>query len=385
MSARWLVLAHEATNSGAPRMLLEVLRAVRAAQGAGWTCDILLDRGGPLVTELAALGPVHRLSHPLAEGPGLVAKAMRGLVDRPWLKPRRLRARALDWTARGGGLIYSNTATNGRLLAALPAGAGPVVTQVHELGYSLQRFNRPKDLAVTLARTDLFLAVSSAVMADLGELGVPAAKCMLLPNFLPALPSLPSRAAAREEVGRRLGLAPGARLVTGCGHIDPIKGTDLFVAMATLLARDGGPPVAFAWLGGTADHGFTARVRTAAGLSVHFVGEVAEPSLYFAASEVVVVTSRVESFSRVALEAAALGRPVLAFAAARGPADLLPAECLISELSELAMAPAVRALLDAPEQAQRLGAVLRQRVAENFLVSRWIGPLLARLSTISHD
>lgn len=385
MSARWLVLAHEATNSGAPRMLLEVLRGVRAARGADWTCEILLDRGGPLVSALAALGPVHRLSHPLAEGQGLVAKAVRGLVDRRWLKPRRLQARVRDWSAAGGDLIFSNTATNGRLLAGLPAGAGPVVTQVHELAYSLRRFNRPQDLTTTLARTDLFLAVSSAVMADLGELGVPARKCMLLPNFLPALPPLPVRAAARAEVARRLGLAPDVRLVTGCGHIDPLKGTDLFVEVAARVKAGGGPPVAFAWLGGVIDRDFAARVQAAAGGAMFFVGEVVDTEIYFAASDVVAVTSRVESFSRVALEAGALGRPVLAFSAARGPADLLPSEALVPELGAAAMASAVTGLLADQEQAQRLGAALRQRVADDFLADRWIGPLLVRLREVRHE
>lgn len=383
MSAPWLVLAHEATNSGAPRMLLEVMRGVRAAEGPDWSCEILLDRGGPLVAEMAAVGPVHRLSHPAAEGPGLAAKVVRGLLDRPWLKPRRLRARVRDWRARGGRVIYSNTATNGRLLAALPADAGLVITHVHELAYGLLRFNRPQDLAVTLARTDLFLAVSSAVMADLRELGVPEEKCLLLPNFLAALPVLPDRAAARAEVGRRLGLAPAARLVTGCGHIDPLKGTDLFVEMAHRLLAHGGPPVTFAWLGGTIDRDFAASVQRAAGAAVHFTGEVTDPELTFSASEIVVVTSRVESFSRVALEAGALGRPVLAFAAARGPADLLTAAELVPELGAEAMAAAVGRWLAAPGQAEAAGAALRERVAGHFLAERWIGELLARIAEVS--
>jgi hypothetical protein len=198
MTDRWLVLAHEATNSGAPRMLLEVLRGVRAARGLDWRCDILLDHGGPLAEELAMLGPVQRLTPPWAEGMAPLARSLRTLVDRPWLKPRRLRRAVRTWQAQGGGVIYSNTATNGRLLAGLPASAGPVVTHVHELEYSLQRFNRPQDLAATLARTSLFLAVSTAVAADLRTRGVPAERVKVVPNFLPALPALPDAAAAQD-------------------------------------------------------------------------------------------------------------------------------------------------------------------------------------------
>jgi glycosyltransferase involved in cell wall biosynthesis len=115
---------------------------------------------------------------------------------------------------------------------------------------------------------------------------------------------------------------------------------------------------------------------------MHFTGEVPDPALYFAASEVVAVTSRVESFSRVALEAAALGRPVLAYAAARGPADLLPPEALITKLDAAAMAAAVTGVLADPEGSRRRGEALRRRVAVGFLAEQWIGRLLAAVAEV---
>ncbi len=382
MTDRWLVLAHEATNSGAPRMLLEVLRGVRAARGPDWRCEILLDHGGPLAEELATLGPVQRLTPGWAEGMDPLARSVRFLVDRPWLKPRRLRRAVRNWKAQGGGVIYSNTATNGRLLAELPAAAGPVITHVHELEYSLQRFNRPQDLAATLDRTNLFLAVSTAVAADLRARGVSAERVLVVPNFLPELPAWPDVVAAHAEVCRRLQLAPETRLITGCGHIDPLKGTDLFVDAVKQVAASTNEPVAGVWLGGDIDRHFAQRVRSAAGGCMHFIGEVPDAALYFAASEVVAVTSRVESFSRVALEAAALGRPVLAYAAARGPADLLPAEALISELSAEAMATAVARVLADPAGARRQGESLRRCVAGGFLAKHWIGRLLDAVAEV---
>jgi glycosyltransferase involved in cell wall biosynthesis len=384
MTDRWLILAHEATNSGAPRMLLEVLRGVQAARGPDWGCDILLDRGGPLLGAFADIGRVHRLSHPWAEGRGVVARGMRVLIDRPWLKPRRLRQRVRAWQAQGGRLIFSNTATNGRLLAALPPDAGCVVTYVHELAYGLHRFNRPQDLATTLARTNLFLAVSAAVAADLEALGVPTKCVKIVPNFLPALPALPEAAAAHAEICRRLQLAPATRLVIGCGHLDPLKGTDLFVEMAGLIAAQTAGPVACVWVGGDVDRQFARRVRKAAGKHMHFTGEAADAGMYFAAGEVVAVTSRVESFSRVALEAGALGRPVLAFAESRGPRDLLAPEALVPEVSAAAMAAVVTELLAQPDKARRQGEQLRRRVAKDFLAEQWIGRLLVAVAEVNH-
>ncbi len=377
MTDRWLVIAHEATNSGAPRLLLEVLRGVRAVRGPEWSCVILLDRGGPLAGEFAELGPVYRLSHPWSEGKGLWARAWRVLLDRPWLKPRRLRRQVREWRSAGEGLIYSNTATNGRLLAALSADAGRVLSHVHELEYGLRRFSRPQDLARTLARSDHFIAVSESVAQDLRALGVGDRKISVVPNFLPVLPSLPDGEAARVAVCRQLKLPVGTRLVVGCGHIDPLKGTDLFIEVARLVVNQVAGPVVFVWVGGDVDRGFAGEFRGAAPTWVRFTGEVADAGLYYAASEAVVVTSRVESFSRVALEAGALGRPVLAYAASRGPVELLDSESLVSGLAAQPMADAVSALLVDPGTARRQGERLRARIARDFLADRWIGRLLA--------
>lgn len=380
---RWLVLAHQATNSGAPRVLLEVLRAVRAARGPQWQCEILLDRDGPLAGELATFGPLHCLTPAWAEGSGLVARVLRGLVDRPWLKPRRLRRLIGAWQQQGGGVIYSNTATNGRLLAALPSGVGPVITHVHELEYGLQRFNRPRDLATTLARTDRFIAVSTAVKTDLLARGVPADRVTIVPNFLSSLPAPAAVAAARSEVCRRLGLAAATRIVLGCGHVDPLKGTDLFVAMITQLTTQG-TPVIGVWLGGDIDRHYARRVRQTAVSQVRFVGEVTDPELYYAASDLVTITSRVESFSRVALEAGALGRPVLAFAEARGPADLLPDVALVPEMTGAAMAAAAARLLKDEAAAGLLGQELRNRIATGYLAKHWTEHLLRMTAEVRH-
>ncbi len=377
----WLVMAHEASNSGAPRVLLEVLRAIREARHPAWSCDIVLRRGGPLVRDFADLGPTHRLAHNWADGPGVLSRLVDRLVDRPFIQARRL-ARWME-AHRGTkfGLVYANTAVNGRWLPALRALGCPVLTHAHELEYSMRRFNSPAALAATVRCTDHFIAVSSAVAHDLVALGVPAERVTRVPNFLRELPAAADPAGTRGAICGELGLPPGTRLVTACGHIDWVKGPDLFVEMAAILSRQISP-VAFVWLGGDGDRVLGRRVRfdvlrRRLGNRVRFCGPVSSPQRYLAASNVVTVTSRVESFSRVALEAGALGRPVLGFAAARGPADLIPADSLVGELSAAAMAAAVKDLLDHPAEAERRGRRLRERIATDFMASKWTGEILA--------
>jgi glycosyltransferase involved in cell wall biosynthesis len=381
---RWLFISHEATNSGAPRMLLEVLRGIRAVRGESWQCEMIFGQGGTLFNEFARLGPVHRLSRPWTDAPNLWSRGGRWLGRRLWLRSKRFAQLVSDWQTRGGGVIFSNTGINGRLLAALPPGRHRLVSYVHELATGLRRFNRPADLAVTLTRTDLFLAVSTAVSADLAELGVQKSQIELVPNFLRRMPAASAFSTAHAELCRQLQLPSQTRLITGCGHIERVKGPDFFVEMANQVAQSASGPLTFLWLGRAADRALSRRVRASAGDRVRFLGEVADTMPYFAGSDIVAVTSRNESFSRVALEAGALGRPVLAFAGARGPSDLLSPECLMTAMSGSAMATAVMHLLDHPAEASRLGTELRARIADRFLAEHWVEKLISLVESGTH-
>ncbi len=379
---RWLVIAHEASRSGAPLMLLEVLKGVRAKRGAEWECEMIFNRGGPLLGEFAKLGTVRKVCPDWMEGAGLIVRGLRAL-RRVWpFRPADFVRWVCEWQNRGGGIIYSNTGTNGWLLAALPEGAGPVVSHMHELGYSLRRFNLPWEWAATVRRTDLFLAVSSAVKADLVALGVAEERVRCMANFLSNVPAVPDTTAARAEVCRRLGLEAGTRLVTTCGHIDRVKGTDLFVDVARAFADAGINSPVFVCIGGDGDRSFARAVRARCAGVVRFVGEVRDPGVYFAASDAVLVTSRAESFSRVVLEAGVLGRPVLAFEAARGPAEVLAPQFLVGKLSAEAMAGALRALLADEKLSTEAGAQLRERIITEFTAVRWVGEIMACVESV---
>jgi len=370
---RWLVVAHEASNSGAPRMLLELLGGVRSHYGEKWECEIVMGRGGPLLPDYEKLGAVHVMTPWWAAGSGFWARVIGARLNNRFVKPWRVRRLATKWRAEGPGIVFSNTGTNGGLLASIPPNAGRVISYIHELEYSLRRFSSPRDWRVTLARTDLFLAVSSAAAHDLKRMGVQPERIYPLPNFLPSMPATSTGSNSRMEICRRLGLVADTRLLLGCGHLDEVKGTDTFAEVSRLVLAERPDNVAFLWVGGVNDPVFAEAVKAKGEGRVHYIGEVDSVDAYFMASELVLVTSRVESFSRVALEAGALGRPVLAFAGARGLTDILEPDCLVDEMSASAMAARVIDWLSQPEKARASGAQLRDKIAKEFLAEKWIG------------
>lgn len=367
MIGRVLLIGHEASRSGAPRMLLRVMDALSDET----EFEVLLRTGGSLAAEFSRRAPTHVLAPPVDENEGFGARWFRRLVERPWLQPRQVRRFV---AARRGqvALIHNNTVTNGRILPALHGLGCRIVTHVHETDASIRRFATVEGWRRTLELSDHFVAVSTCVRDDLVNLhGVPAERITIVPNFLLRLPPLPA-AHARKRLREQLGLPPGARIVAACGNLDASKGPDLFVELAARLRASAVNDLEFLWLGRAAAE------LPVAQREVRWLGDFLTPDALFAGSDVVVVTSRVESFSLVALEAAALQRPVVAFAGARGPAEVLRQDhdLLAPALDVAAMAERVKALLDDPPRAQAVGERLRTRVAEEFLANRRAPELL---------
>ncbi len=381
----WFVITHEVSNTGASRMLLQILQGARALRGEDWSCEILSRGGGALEAEFAQLGRVHVLPRRWAEGRSLRAGVLRKFLDRPWLQPRRLKRWMPQWEKGRFDVVYNNTATNGPLVSAARRLHCPIVTHVHELGEAMRRFNSPEGLAQTIEHSDRFIAVSPPVASDLAACGASAEKIRVVPNFLPTLPPLPTEA-DRRRMRAELGLPADAQVIVGCGHIDRIKGVDLFVEMAAVLAAQvtRRERLRLVWLGGVTDRRYTRALRRQVrqrGLDaiLRFAGPVEQASSWFAASDIVAVTSRLESFSLVALEAAALGRPVIGFRGARGLGSVLGEDSplLVAGHDAAAMAAVAAQLLADPTRRDAAGQDLRGRIGEDFLAPRGMAAVLS--------
>jgi glycosyltransferase involved in cell wall biosynthesis len=107
---------------------------------------------------------------------------------------------------------------------------------------------------------------------------------------------------------------------------------------------------------------------------IHFTGEPADLRALLRTAAVVWVPSRVDSGARVALEAMAAGRPVIA---SRWPAlaeAVVDGETgwLIEPGDKMALAQKTRRLLDDPQLCRSMGAAARRRVEEEFSVQRFV-------------
>ncbi|HEX6939042.1 MAG TPA: glycosyltransferase family 4 protein [Longimicrobiales bacterium] len=217
-------------------------------------------------------------------------------------------------------------------------------------------------------------AAASFMCAEFAALGVGRDRIrvvhpgVVLERFVPG--------AAREQAMTLRAMLPGAGPVIGVvGRLTAVKGHAVFVDAAARLAGEW-PDARFVIAGEewdvsreelehrAADHGIAA--------SVHFLGRLADVRPLLEALDVVVIPSTgSEAVSRVALEAMALARPVVASAVGSLP-ELLDdgAGVVVPPGDAVALADALDRLLRDPAAAAELGRRGRRRLERRFTRDR---------------
>lgn len=350
-------------------MLLHFLRWLHANSDAH--VEMLLLRGGPLEPRFRELGPV-RVLRPL-DGSSLFHRIETGLEYLGLLRVagriRGARYRLLLRKARGMDVVYLNSVASFSLALYLPRGPR-VICHVHELEMGL-RLGTPRSLAWPdlVDRVDVFIAASQAVADNLVEnRGVPAERIRTHHEFIDV-----ARFSSDETTEMALPVPAGAPVVGGCGTMEWRKGADLFAQVAAVVGRTR-PDIHFVWIGATPTRDLWPvehEIRSIGiGDRVHLLPETEDPASFFRAVDVFALTSREDPFPLVALEASAVGTPVVSFDNG-GMREFLTPESgrLVPYLDVAAMAAAIVDLVDHPEAREAVGRAARESVAR-YDVSR---------------
>lgn len=331
-------VTHEATLTGAPVGLLQLLRWLR--QHTDLDFELVLLEGGALTDRLAEVAPMRSVEELITGPPPEV--------------------------------LFLNSSFSARVLTAAPFEGSYVIARVPELGWAIDHVLPEATRRIWLDRSDRFIAVSERVRRLLiDEQGVPADRVVTIHGFIPSA-EVRATAGAIEAARSRAGIPAGTSVVGAVGVRSWRKGVDLFVQVADVVRRRRPDrDVRFVWLGdgdGSRTHRAVGPDVTRAGLDrcVHLLPDHPEPAPTQAMMDVILSTSREDPFPRVCLEAAALARPIVAFDSG-GVEELLAAAGVdVLDYGDVeGMADQVLALLDDPDRAAaeggRLAEVVRTR------------------------
>ena len=361
---RVLFVGHEASRTGAPLILLQILKHFSSMTNV--ECFVILDRGGPLVGEFAKFAHLYMVqNHERAFLDGMpysddltreMHRVLALLEDNPPVA------------------VVANSAEVTHLANRVAERFRPLIFLVHESG----QFYGPAQIELMLRCCDKVVFPARAMLESYvaRNPGVKQ-KAIVLPQGL-----LKSRFGdwrfkrKKEHLCKDHGIPREAFVVLGCGTVDLRKGTDLFVSVATAVLRKvpSSMPVVFVWVGGGSDRfgslQYYLKLQLRNGGLDHrilFVGEQDDPEPFFLAADVFLLTSRVDPFPCVVHEAMACGLPTIAFTEGGGaPEAIADSGFVVDGFDVAAAADRVMDLLHSRELREACSARAKHRVTSLY-------------------
>jgi glycosyltransferase involved in cell wall biosynthesis len=209
-------------------------------------------------------------------------------------------------------LWYVNTLTLPEVVHVANQLGVPFVTHVHELPLSYGNVSRD-ELRDVLDRSALLIGCSECASQALRE-ATDHDRIATLHSFIDTS-ALPARPEQARRLRADLGIVETEFVWLMSGTTSDRKGFDFFPDLARHLND---PRAHLLWLGSRLDTGLTyhteQRCRDTGPTRVHVVGEKKEDyAAYLQVADGFVLTSRQDPFPLVMIEAAALGKPIVAF------------------------------------------------------------------------
>ena len=394
---RVLIVAHELTLTGSPMNLLHLLRWLVEKRANEVDLEVLALARGALKSRFRNLAPVTVLDPgPATSALGALQGGLQHLgSSRAWRPVAAARLRPQLRRLGRPDLVYCNSLPAVSVVPYLHS-HGPVVAHAHELQVAY-RLMRPYDQQVYRSVPDHYIAASDAVrqmLVDTVELSETSISTHH--EFIDARALVDYRVDLREQetIRRSLKLPVDAAIVVGAGTVEWRKGADLFIQLAGEVRRRRAEPVHFIWVGGDLTGADCHRVRSDMDRSsadhVHFVGVKPDPRPWFSVGDVFALCSREDPYPLVALETAALGKPIVTYRNGGLP-ELLEAAGpeaftgVVDHLDVGALADATIAMLDDDVRSRAAGKSLQECVLAHHDVTVAAPALWAELRQLMDD
>lgn len=314
---RILFIGHEASVSGAPVLLLNLLQLLREQPGI--KVSLVMSRGGPFLETYRQHYPVLVMKPEGYAGSGnMVHRAYHILLNRvKWLY--------LVWLACRASVIFSNTIVNGRLLKSIRLFRKKMVTYVHELDRVIETYIPTGDSALTIRYSRLFAYPSGAVKEALLRYGIAQKQLHRLSYYFPVAQNILNDTVSRQAFAGRFrqqfDLSAGF-IVGGMGKAGTRKGTDMFIEVCEKVVRRN-RDIQFCWIGAfdnSETETYLRNLASSKGIEafIRFTGAMPYHLYNPAALDLFFLSSREDPYPLVVLEAGFMEVPAICFEASGG-------------------------------------------------------------------
>ena len=364
-----LFVSHAADRSGAPVLLLEILKQFKKQSDLPF--QILVIRRGPLSDEFAALAPTHTWEHSIQLSSSRWVRLLQKMRESILQKSRHQRILKQFNSVK---LVFSNTICNGAFhQAILPKGV-KIITYVHELEAAINIATTKEQLATVIEHTSLFLAGSRAVKNNLAiKHDVAPDKIKVLYSSLPVLKRDKGMFCHQNELARlNLRIPPEALIVGVAAPNEWRKGFDLFAPLLKAFYKMyPTSKVHFIWLGINPEAISYFRdmydfKKYELDDCAHFIPHGTNYLQVMSMFDIHLLLSREDPYPLVVLDAATFNTPTLCFSNAGGTPEFVEFDSgVVVDYGDLmGLATAIGKLEEDPDMRARLGSNAGEKVAK---------------------
>ncbi len=370
-----LFISHEASLSGAPILVLNLLKRLKQER-ENYTIDVLLIRGGELYEDFARISNQIVVAHYHLQSFSFLKRNLKRVESIVFKKKPETQQDKIDKITtillqNSYDLVYGNTMES--LIWTLPFYNKniPTIVAIHELSFGIES-TYPKEFVLeNISRVTKIIAGSKAVGDNLvAQYGADPKKIKVVHSFVDAVLKVEKD---KESLRKELGIKNNELIVGIASSQELRKGTDMVPLLVQKIKQKADRPFKFINLGGTSKSPAVRCAKIdAEKLGVNdvllFIDHNKFPNDYINLFDVFLLMSREDPFPLVMLTAAKLKKPIIAFEKSGGAVEFLEnGHGILAPYLDLdKMADEVVRLLNDAELREKYGENIHRRLEEDY-------------------
>lgn len=300
-----LFISHDAFRTGAPILLLNLVKWINEQKQNDYLVSVLFVAGGPLISEFDKYADTYLLGQ---------KNNSKNIFTR--IKNRIGKNKKEAFYNKNWDLIFSNTIVNGKTLKDIRkhAPTTPIVSYVHELDFLIDQYFKKGKVQGSLQYSDYFLCGSKLVQKTLIEkYNVKEPITKVVYSFIDFKTNNKNKLVS-DNLRAELQIPKEALIVAMAGTFDWRKGVSFFIKTAEALQKE---DVYFLWIGADNQEEIN-RIqydleKSNSRPKVLYIPSSPDYKKYFNLFDVFYLSSREDPYPLVMVDASSFGIPIICF------------------------------------------------------------------------
>ncbi|UCA58849.1 glycosyltransferase family 4 protein [Chryseobacterium rhizoplanae] len=386
-----LFISHEASLSGAPILVLDLIKRLKKEK-ENYQIDILLIRGGELYEEFAKVANNIVVAHYHLQSFSFFKRNLKRVQSIIFRKKAETQQDKIDKITtilleNKYDLVYGNTMESLSWTLPFYKKNIPTIVAIHELSFGIES-TYPKDFVLeNISNITKIIAGSQAVADNLvAKYNADSKKISAIHSFVDTVLTIQKD---KETLKNELNIRNNELIIGIASSQELRKGTEMIPILVQKIKQKTDLNFKFINLGGTSN---SAAVRCskldAEKLEVEnnilFIDHNKTPNDYINLFDIFLLMSREDPFPLVMLTAAKLQKPIIAFEKSGGAVEFLENEhgILVPYLDLDAMAAEIVKLMQDSNLREGYGRNIRRRLEEEYSDKKLVGKIFAIIDNL---